>query len=256
MYKVSEIYDYINSIAPFNTQEEWDNSGLLVGDLNGNVTKIAVALDITQAAITTAKKLGAELIVSHHPVIFKAQKQFRVGNLAYELAAAGISALCAHTNLDAAEGGVSDVLAQRLAFTIFSPYPCRTPPCRCSEWERLRTFPMQPSEFAQSVKEKLNCTMVRYVAGRQAVRSVVVCGGAGCSLLDEAISLGADAFVTGDASHHDFLNAAEAGITLVAAGHFNTEDVVIEPLAKKLAENFREAKIIRLMQKDPVSYAI
>lgn len=256
MTTIKEIYEYINSLAPFQTQEEWDNSGLLVGDMDKKIDSLAVILDITPSAIATAKKLGIELIVSHHPVIFKPQKNFRKGNVAYELAVNGISAICAHTCLDKAEGGVNDVLASRLGLediTAVSIADDEIPMLR------MGLYPEEgitPHEFAEIVREKLECTAVRYVAGKQPVKNVVVCGGAGCSLMEEAIQLSADAYVTGDASHHDFLNAAEAGITLIAAGHYHTEDIVIEPLAKKLAGEFKQIQIVRLMQKDPVLYKL
>lgn len=256
MSTVREIYEYIDSIAPFHTQEDWDNSGMLVGDIDKEVSSAAVVLDVTLSAVRTAKKLGADLIISHHPVIFKAQKSFKKGNIAYELAANEISAICAHTNLDAAVGGVNDVLAEKLELVEVAPVSFdggNVPLLRMG----MVDGPAVPVEdFAKFVKDKLGCTAVRYSVGKNEIKNVVVCGGSGCSLIDEAVSLEADAFVTGDASHHDFLNAADAGITLIAAGHFNTEDIVIEPFAKKIAAKFGDIKVIRLKQKDPILYKI
>lgn len=254
MVTIQEVYDYIDSLAPFHTQEGWDNSGFLVGDGNQSIRSLAVILDITPSAIATAKKLGIELIVSHHPVIFKPQSSFIKGNLAYELAANGISVICAHTNLDAAQGGVNDLLAAKLGLQEITAVSLSDREAPLLRMGILPEEGLTPAEFAEQVREALDCPMLRYVAGKQPVKNVVVCGGSGGSFLEEAVGLSADAYVTGDASHHDFLKAAQEGITFLAAGHFHTEDLVVEPFAKKLANRFQELQIVRLMQKDPVTY--
>lgn len=99
------IYGKLNSLAPFATQESWDNSGLLVGDPDAEVKTALVVLDITAEAVREAREIGAELIISHHPVIFHPLKKVESGSVVWELAQAGISAICAHTNLDKARAG-------------------------------------------------------------------------------------------------------------------------------------------------------
>lgn len=273
MAKVIDVYNYIDEIAPFSTQEDWDNSGMLVGDFDKEISCAAVVLDITPAAVSKAKELGADLIVSHHPVIFKPLKALKKGDIAFELAANDISAICAHTCLDSAKDGVNDVLAQKLGLTNVFPMigesfassmvrigefsPELTQTDREFIYSQVKDTSLDPteftpSEFAAFVKARLSSGCVRFCKGANMIKTVAVCGGAGCSFMKEVIASGADAFVTGDAGHHDFLDARAAGLTLVAAGHFNTEDLVIEPFARKLAAKFPNVKVVRLRQADPV----
>ena len=118
MAKVKDFYAYLNSIAPFEAQEDWDNSGMLVGDENTEVTKAAVVLDITPEAVEKAKSVGANLIISHHPVIFNPIKSVVKGSLPYELVKASVNAICCHTPLDIADGGTNDSLAELLGIKV------------------------------------------------------------------------------------------------------------------------------------------
>ena len=118
--KASEIYQAIDEMAPFSVHASYDNPGFLIGDQNAEVTKVLLALDITVPVVQEAAQLGAELIVSHHPVIFHPIRQLLAGSVCYELARSGISAICAHTNLDVAHEGVNDMLA--LTVGLSSPY--------------------------------------------------------------------------------------------------------------------------------------
>lgn len=273
MAKVIDIYNFIDEIAPFSTQENWDNSGLLVGDFDQEINCAAVVLDITPAAVATAKELGAGLIVSHHPVIFKPQKCFKKGSAAYAMAANDISAICAHTCLDSARGGINDVLASKIGLANVFPMigaDGESAMVRIGDFNTelsskemesivnkvqdtiLDSANFTPAEFAAFIQARLGAGCVRFCKGANTIKTVAVCGGSGCSFLPDVIASGVDAFVTGDASHHDFLDARAAGLTLVAAGHFNTEDLVIEPLARKLAARFPAVKVVRLKQADPV----
>lgn len=273
MTKVIDIYNFIDEISPFSTQESWDNSGLLIGDFEQEVNCIAVVLDITPAAVATAKELGAGLIISHHPVIFKPQKSFKKGSPAYALAANDISAICAHTCLDNAQGGVNDVLAAKIGLTNVFPMigaDGESATVRIGDFSTelapkemefivnsvpdtlLDTSSFSPAEFAAFIKARLGADCVRFCKGSNTVKTVAVCGGSGCGFLPDVIASGADAFVTGDADHHDFLDARAAGLTLIAAGHFDTEDIIIAPLARKLAAKFPAVKVVRLKQANPV----
>ena len=246
---VKDIYNYIDSFAPFSAQCEWDNSGLIVGDKNKQVKKIGVVLDITSDAVTTAKQMGCDLIISHHPVIFRATKNFLSDNAAYQLASSGISAICAHTSLDIAKGGVNDALAAALGFENASPLSAE------GEESMIRVAEISPvsgEELAKTVADKLN-SGIRIADSGKTISKVALCGGAGGDFISAVAEIGCDAYITGDISHHEFLDALELGLTLIAAGHFETENPVVASLAEKIKNEFAvEVEIIP--QNSPVKY--
>lgn len=252
MITVKNISDYINSFSPYNTQCSWDNSGMLVGDADKEVNKIGFALDLTTESLESAKKYGVDLIITHHPIIFKAQKNFLKGNLAYELAVSGISAISAHTCFDCAKGGVNDVLCEILGIEDCAPVPCD----ECIEpMVRVGNVRTTDAEaFAKFVGERLGAVCRVAYAENQSIEKVAVCGGAGADFLDDVIGAGADAYVTGDCSHHGFLDAKEKGITLIAAGHFETENPSVLRLMDLIASQFPEIELCLLKQTNPVKY--
>lgn len=243
MAKVKDFYGYLNSIAPFETQEDWDNSGMLVGDMDAEVKKVAVVLDITHEEIKKAKAIGADLIISHHPVIFNPIKSVTRGSVPYELVASSINALCCHTPLDIADGGTNDSLAKLLGIEV-----TRT------EDPILRLGTVEPTtaqELAGKIANTLN-TKVRYADAGRKIEKIAICTGAGCLLIEAAGEI--DAFITGDASHHNFLDCIQAGITLIAAGHYETEIVVVPVLVKKLQAQFPDIEIIDIKQENPIKF--
>lgn len=246
---VKNIFDYIDGIAPFENQCEWDNSGLVVGNFNAEVKKIGVVLDITADAVKYAAENGIDLIVSHHPVIFRAVKTFFADDPAFMLASNGISAICAHTSLDIAKGGVNDALAAALGFE--NAYQL----AENGEEAMVRvaeTKEKTADELAKLVAEKLK-TGVTVADGGKVIKKIAMCGGAGADFTGTAIAEGCDAYITGEAKHHEFLNAIENGITLIAAGHFETENPVVAVLAENLKNNF-DCEIEIIPQKSPVKY--
>lgn len=248
---VNDIYNYIDSIAPFCRQCEWDNSGLIIGENGKAVKKIAVVLDITAEAVLKAAEMKAELIVSHHPVIFRAVKKFTNSDPAFLLAKHGIAAICAHTSLDIAKGGVNDALASELGFDNTAPM--------ADEGEtsmiRIADIPETSGEnLAKLCVEKL-ATGVRISDSCKTIKKVALCGGAGGDFIGDVASAGCDAYITGDISHHEFLDAKALGLTLIAAGHFETENPVVAVLAEKLKENF-DAEVEIIPQNSPVNYYI
>ncbi len=251
MTNVKMISDYINTFAPYSTKCDWDNCGMLVGEEEKEVKKIGFALDLTSETLKNAKELNVDLIVTHHPVIFKAQKSFIKGNLPYELAISGISAISAHTCFDCAKGGVNDVLCEVLGITDVTEIPtdgCVVPMLR------MGNIDCMPScDFAKIVSEKLN-TDCRVTVGKEKIKKVAVCGGAGADFIDDAIKAGADCYVTGDCSHHNFIDAKEKGITLIAAGHFETENPSILRLMDLLATKYPEIELYHLNQSNPVEF--
>lgn len=243
MAKVKDFYDFLNSIAPFETQEDWDNSGMLVGDMDAEVKKVAVVLDITHEEIKKAKAIGADLIISHHPVIFNPIKSVTRGNVPYELVASSINALCCHTPLDIADGGTNDSLAKLLGIEV-----TRT------EDPILRLGTVEPTtakNLAGKIAKTLN-TKVRYADAGRKIEKIAICTGAGCSLIEAVGEI--DAFITGDASHHNFLDCIQVGITLIAAGHYETEIVVVPVLVKKLQAQFPDIEIIDIKQENPIKF--
>lgn len=243
MAKVKDFYGYLNSIAPFETQEDWDNSGMLVGDMNAEVKKAAVVLDITHEEIKKAKAIGAGLIISHHPVIFNPIKSVTKGSVPYELVASSINALCCHTPLDIADGGTNDSLAELLGINVTR---ADDPILRLGTVE-----PTTAQELAGKIANTLN-TKVRYADAGKTIKKIAICTGAGCSLIEAAGEI--DAFITGDASHHNFLDCVQAGITLIAAGHYETEIIVVPVLVKKLQAQFPDIEIIDIKQENPIKF--
>lgn len=243
MAKVKDFYGYLNSIAPFETQEDWDNSGMLVGDMDAEVKKVAVVLDITHEEIKKAKAIGADLIISHHPVIFNPIKSVTRGSVPYELVASSINALCCHTPLDIADGGTNDSLAELLGINVTR---ADDPILRLGTVE-----PTTAENLAGKIAKTLN-TKVRYADAGRKIEKIAICTGAGCSLIEAAGEI--DAFITGDASHHNFLDCIQAGITLIAAGHYETEIVVVPVLVKELQAQFPDIEIIDIKQENPIKF--
>ncbi len=246
---VKDIIEYINIIAPFEKQCDWDNSGFIVGDKNSEVKKIGVVLDITSEAVKFASENGMDLIVSHHPVIFNGIKTVFADDPTYLLIKNGISAICAHTSLDIAKGGVNDALAAVLGFENAVPLS------ECGETEMVRiaeTKTLSGKELAKLCSEKLS-TVVAISDSEKEIKKVALCGGAGSSFMHDAAKAGCDALITGEAKHHEFLDSKEIGITLIAAGHFETENPVVAILAEKIRNEF-DCKVEIIPQESPVKY--
>lgn len=233
--KLAEIMELFQQKAPMETAESWDNSGLLVGSADADVHTAVVSLDITPEAIDCAVACGAELIVSHHPVIFSPLPALTTDSLPYRLAQAGIAALCLHTNLDKADGGVNDCLAARLGLQ-----QVRCAPDGMSRIGDLSQV-LEATAFAALVAERLQ-TVVRVRAGDAPIRTVAVCGGAGADLVLPLLEQ-VDAAVTGEVKHHEWL-AVPSGKTLVDGGHFSTEAVVVERLAQWLRQAFPAMTVV------------
>lgn len=240
MTTVRDILEFTETFAPLNTAADFDNCGVLAGNTKQKVTKVLLALDITKSVVEEAKKLGAELIISHHPVIFSPLKSLSSESVPYLLAKYDITALCLHTNLDIAETcGVNICLADTLKLSEQKLY--------ADDFVLTGKLcsPMSIEEFASFVKDCLGTPCVAYTPSDRAIKTVGICSGAGGDFYSVAQEKGADAFLTGEAKHHEYIAAAEHGISLVTAGHFHTEDVVINPLRKKLAEKFTDVEFIK-----------
>ncbi len=255
MRKVGEIYSYLDGFAPFHTAMDFDNAGLLVGDASMDVNSVIVSLDITPEVVKEAAEAGCELIISHHPVIFQPLKRLSSQSVPYLLVKNGISAICAHTNLDLAQGGVNTCLAARLGLKNIRGLKENGETGLSEGLVGDLPESMSPERFASMVKDSLGCGGLKYVPGKTQINTVALCGGAGSCLLFDAASAGADALVSADSKHHELLAAKEIGVTFVDAGHFCTEDVVIEPLTEKLREEFPDISFQKSVRmSDPAKY--
>lgn len=237
MLTMQHVYDFINTLAPYDTQLPFDNSGMLVGDPAAEIRGILFAMDATPAVIAEALQAGANLIVTHHPILFSPVKQVLTtdfeGRIVLQLARHGLNLLCAHTNLDQAPGGINDVLARCLGladitgegFLRAGVLPC----------------PMTARQLVSHVSQALN-TVVRPMGTGEGITRVAVCSGAGGDEWPAALQLGAQAFVTGEMKHHHALAAADAGLLCLEAGHHATEEPGIFALADALQTELNRVK--------------
>ena len=244
MTTVREIESFLYSWAPRELAESWDNVGLLVGDPEAAVERVLVALDITPQVAEEALERGCQLIVAHHPVMNCAWHPVQTvraddqqGRTLTALLRGGVAAICMHTNLDAAEGGVNDILAEKLGLTQ---------PEMLTEEKigRIGTLKCEIPlvEFTHSVIELLGCNGLRYVDAGRPVHRVAVGGGACGCYIPQAIAAGCDTFVTSDLKYNDFLDTE--GLNLIDAGHFPTENVVCPALQDRLTEAFPAVDVL------------
>ena len=244
MATVNDVYEFINKIAPFNTAEEWDNSGFLIGDGSKKVNKIILALDITSEIVDKAIEIDANLIVTHHPVIFKPVREIKNNSFIYKIIKHDIAVISAHTNYDKAVDGVNDILCNALEFVDFQKVP--------NSFLNVGILNKEytTSEFAQYLKQRLS-GVVRYNNINKNIKNVAVCSGSGSDFLNDAKLLNCDALLTGDGSHHDFIDASEMDICLFCAGHFETENLAMKPLCEKI-KDYMKIECVMAEQTTPV----
>lgn len=237
---ISEIYDIINTLAPFETQEGFDNSGLLVGSGESSVSTILLSLDITADTVAEAKEIGAELIVSHHPVIFSPLKRLDAQSVPYKLANSGIAAICAHTPLDMAQGGVNDVIYNLLenAVDIEEKGEIFGEVSKNLGYGSVCSLKneLDAAALAEILKNVFDCKLVRFYDNGKKIKKIAYCSGSGGSFLDTAVRKGVDALITGDIKHSVWIDAKNNGISLFDCGHYHTERIIL-PVLKRLIEN-------------------
>ena len=244
MATVNDILKFMETLAPRSLKMDWDNVGLLCGSKSAEVTKILVALDPFEGVCREAAETGAELIITHHPLIFQAPKSITdetsIGRSIMFLCRHGISAINAHTNLDQAAGGVNDVLAAKLGLEnveIINPRE-GIGLMRCGD-----VVEQSLEQFLAAVKENLGCDGLRYVSSGKPVRKVAVGGGSCAGGMLEALDAGCDTFVTADIKYNQFWDAHDLGLNLIDAGHFQTENPVVAVLAERIAAAFPEIQV-------------
>lgn len=237
--KVLDVYNLLDEHFPFNTACDFDNVGLLIGDSNAEVTGIVTALDCTAEVLDFAKNSGANLVVCHHPVIFDPIKRLTSDLVAYKAVNYGISVISAHTNLDAASGGVNDCLCEKIGLVNVKHFYSDGFAMRIGKVKETCTA----EQLALRCKEALNTSGVNFTCNNKPIKTVAVCSGGGKSVLDDVLNSSADAFVTGELKYSDLLYADNLGFNIIECGHFETEDVVVAPLCRLLADNFSSINV-------------
>lgn len=249
MTTVKNIYDYINSVAPFDTMEQWDNSGFLVGDFRKEVKKAVVTLDVTKSVAEYAKSIGADLIISHHPIIFSGVKSVKKGSALYTAVNNDIAVVSAHTNFDIAENGINTNLCKILGL---------------SDVQQIENsfiaygnldFEMSIDDFAQFVSDTLDVSGIRYTDTEMPINTVAVGGGA-CEEFAELALNYADCFLTGDMKYHQMLDFAEQNKAVISAGHFETEAPAFKMFMEDLKKVFTDVEFIWGNQQNPVHTVI
>ncbi len=228
--KLIDLYNFINDYCPFDRGFSWDNSGIMCGDKNDEITRVLVTLDADMSACEKAIEMGANAVVSHHPLIFDPLRSVTAENPLYHFIKNGIAVISAHTCLDSAQGGVSQLLAEAsglenieivtedgvdIARAGFSPEP-------------------DPDRFIENIKNALPSSRCDAVICRD-VHRVLCIGGAGSGELYLASLSGCDTVVTGEAKHNHLIDAKNMGLNLFAFGHFETENPVVHALSVYLA---------------------
>ena len=236
---VKDIFKFLNKKFPVDTACDFDNVGLLIGDGDKTVRKAIVALDCTMDVIRDALKNGCELIITHHPVIFEPLKNVLKGSIPYEVIRNNLSVISMHTNLDIGVGGVNDCLCE-----ILSPKAIET--VIASDGYALKKCTISPvsaDSLADSLKNVLGGS-IKFTDSGKTIETVLVCSGSGGNFVNEIKGFECDALLTADVKHNQFLEANLLGVSLFDAGHFNTEDVVINPLKELLQNEFSDVQFI------------
>lgn len=251
MTRVSDVLAYLNSVAPPSKMESWDNGGLLCGRKDKAVRKILVALDPFEEVAKEAAQIGADLIVTHHPLIFHRLASVTaddfVSRTVMTLIQNDISAINLHTNLDVAPNGVNDVLANTLGLKNIEVIDPIETDSEGNVWGLLRCgdVPEQTlSAFLAHVQQVLHTPALRYADGGHTVKRVACGGGACAGEFRLAAEAGCDAFVTADARYNDFWDAQALGVSLIDAGHFYTENPVCGFLRSILANAFPDIEVV------------
>ena len=248
--KLSKIAEIMEGIAPRELALEYDNPGLLVGAPDGEIDRVLVALDCTLPVVREAASLGCGLVITHHPLMFRGVKRISpedpVTAPVYELIRNGVAMFAAHTNLDAAEGGVNTALCRLLGIMDEQPVPPENI-CRVGELEKSMGF----NEFAETVKKRLGAC-VRAAGPEREVKRVMVCGGSGGSEYRLAAAAGAQVLVTGECKHNEAIEAVCMGVNVLVCGHFETERVVLEPLIEMLREKAPGVEFILSKEGSPL----
>ncbi|MBQ8403600.1 MAG: Nif3-like dinuclear metal center hexameric protein [Clostridia bacterium] len=245
MPTIKELYDYLDREIPRSLSCEWDNDGLMVcADAFAPAKRVLLALDATDAVAEYAVANGFDAVITHHPMLFSPLRSLTslepTARKALFLAKNNVAVMSFHTRLDAREGGVNDVLAEKLGIINTVPFG--------PEGEKLGRIGVLPApadfrEFCAGVSEALSSPMVTAICAKPMVQRVAVLGGGGKDFVGSAISAGADVLVTGEVTYNVMLEAKAAGLCLVTAGHYHTERPVLSKLYEMVKEKFAEIEV-------------
>ena len=256
--KVKEIISVIEDFAPLSIQESWDNSGLCVGSPEDEVTSVLIGLDCTPELVDEAVACGADMIVTHHPLIFKGVKKIspddRTGEAIIKAIRAGISLYAAHTSADKVLAGVSGAMAARLGLKnvrILDEDGEGTGLGTMGEFER----PMTAAEAVDFVKERFSLKAVRTSRPLDCmIEKVAMCGGSGGSLIGSAMKSGAQLYISGDISYHNFFT--EPGFMIMDIGHYESEIEIVDILFSLIKKKFPTfaVRITQNVNSNPIYY--
>ena len=277
MLRIHEIVSAFEAVAPLALQESYDNSGLIVGDRDAEVTRALLCLDCTEAVVDEAIVKGCDLIIAHHPIVFGGLKRFTGGDYVQRTVIKAIqnniAIYACHTNLDnVLRGGVNERIAQQLGFDVervLRPIAADFGSFASSrgvvDSEVFRTAgagilcnlqkPMNVLDFLQHVKERMGAEVVKYTkCDIEVVGKVAICGGAGSFLIGDALRAGADAFITSDVKYHEFFDA-QGKMLLCDIGHYESEKYTIDLFSNILSAKFPKfATIFAGTITNPIDY--
>jgi dinuclear metal center YbgI/SA1388 family protein len=265
MPTLKAVLDVLEEIAPSYAAEDWDNPGLQIGDLSQEVGKVFISLDPTLKSLRKAVKRNAQVLLTHHPLIFnpisRLNRNRYPGDVVFEAIERGVSIIAAHTNLDAVRGGINDGLADLFDLQEVGDLEERSD-FDVGGFGRIGDLP-EPSrldEIIERIKVILGAEKVRVVGRKdKRINRVAVVGGAGGGMVALAFQKGAQLLITGDVRHHEALEAEALGLALIDAGHFKTEKPALKPFANQLRNRFSEQKMdviveVNETEKSPVRY--
>lgn len=254
---LNKIIDVLQGIAPEDFAQDWDNVGLLVGDRTQEVTKLFIALDADEAAIAQAKEVGAQLLLTHHPLIFSPLKKVNCDHFisarVVELLRSQMSYYAMHTNFDAAKMG--ELAAERMGLQVETPL--------------ADNFTRDGKDYGIGVVGKLKepenigglCAVVKeafrldtvklFRTETDSVSRVAICPGSGKSTIRDAIAAGAQVLITGDIDHHSGIDAVAQGLSIIDAGHYGIERIFIGYMEQYLKEHLEGVEIFAQRRRDP-----
>jgi dinuclear metal center YbgI/SA1388 family protein len=245
--KLQDILNLLDEIAPFSKAEEWDNPGFQVGSFSREIKRILVALDPTLKAVKQASDNEAQLLLTHHPIFFGNISSLDIdkypGDVINEALAKGVSIVAVHTNLDAARGGINDILADIFGLQGVEALQNRDGiEGGVTGMGRIGYLPasMELSAVSEAIKNALGAPALR-VRGPEdmKIRKVAVVGGSGGSMVSLASEMGADLLVTGDIKHHEAMVAESLGVALIDGGHFWTEKAALNVFINRLRDKVK-----------------